>query len=71
MSDIIDARGLSCPQPVIMIRKAMADKQDEYTMLVDNKVSVENVSRFAEHEGYSVVVKENGEDYQIVCLKNK
>lgn len=70
MSDIIDARGLSCPQPVIMIRKAMADKQDEYTMLVDNKVSVENVSRYAEYEGYNVVVKENGEDYQIICLKN-
>lgn len=33
---IVDARGLSCPEPVVMTRKAMADKQARYQVLVDN-----------------------------------
>lgn len=33
---IVDARGLSCPEPVVMTRKAMADKQAQYQVLVDN-----------------------------------
>ena len=49
----VDARGYSCPEPVIMLRKAMAKKDAEYTVLVDNAASKENVTRYAEHEGYS------------------
>ncbi|MGN0205217.1 MAG: sulfurtransferase TusA family protein, partial [Coprococcus sp.] len=33
----LDARGLSCPEPVIMIRKAMTSKENVYEMLVDNQ----------------------------------
>ena len=33
---IVDARGLSCPEPVVMTRKAMADKQAQYQVLADN-----------------------------------
>ncbi len=42
-----------------MLRKAMMAKKDaEYTVLVDNAASKENVTRYAEHEGYSVTVSE-------------
>ena len=37
----IDARGLSCPEPVIMIRQAMASKEAAYEMTVDNVASRE------------------------------
>ena len=58
----VDARGYSCPEPVIMLRKAMAKKDAEYTVLVDNAAAKENVTRYAEHEGYTVSVSEaNGE----------
>lgn len=60
---MIDARGRSCPEPVIMIKKAMASKEQEYCMAVDNRVSVENVTRFAEHNGYTVETQENGDEY--------
>ena len=43
----LDARGLSCPEPVIMIRKAMASKEKRYEMIVDNQTSKENVTRYA------------------------
>ena len=32
---IVDARGLSCPEPVVMTRKAMMDKQAKYAVQVE------------------------------------
>jgi TusA-related sulfurtransferase len=61
----IDARGLSCPEPVIMIRQAMASKEAEYEMVVDNVASRENVTRYAEHQGYKVEVKEADGEYTL------
>ena len=46
----VDARGLSCPEPVVMLRNAMASGEDAYEITVDNTVSRENVTRFAEHQ---------------------
>ncbi len=66
---MIDARGRSCPEPVIMVKKALASKENEYTMLVDNPTSVENVTRFAEHNGYSVVSIAEGEDFKLTITK--
>ena len=42
----VDARGYSCPEPVIMTRKALMSKEAEYTVLVDNTASRENVCPF-------------------------
>ena len=47
----VDARGLSCPEPVILTRKALLGGAKEYEVLVDNVTSRENVTRFAEHAG--------------------
>lgn len=66
---MIDARGRSCPEPVIMIKKAMASKDKKYEMLVDNQVSVENVSRFARHSGYQVSVSETNGEYKLTITK--
>ena len=65
----VDARGYSCPEPVIMLRKAMASKEAAYTVLVDNAASKENVTRYAEHEGYTVRVSENGGEYTLDIRK--
>ena len=66
---MLDARGLSCPEPVVMIRKAMASKAQEYTMVVDNPTAKENVTRYAEHQGYTVAVSENGDEYTLTMTK--
>lgn len=42
----IDARGLSCPQPVLLAKKAIGEN-DEVTVLVDNDTAVENIRRLA------------------------
>ena len=65
----LDARGLSCPEPVIMIRKAMMSKESQYTMIVDNPTSKENVMRYAEHQGYSVIIEERDSEYTLLMQK--
>lgn len=65
----LDARGLSCPEPVIMIRKAMMSKDSHYEMIVDNPTSKENVMRYAEHQGYCVAIAENAGEYTLRMTK--
>ena len=66
---MIDARGFSCPEPVIMAKKALSSKEDKYDMMVDNKVSLENVTRFAEYNGYEVTYEMIEEDYKLTITK--
>ena len=65
----LDARGLSCPEPVIMIQKAMKTKEAAYVMMVDNHASKENVTRFAEKKGYTVTITENAGEYTLEMRK--
>ncbi|MDO5536571.1 MAG: sulfurtransferase TusA family protein [Desulfovibrionaceae bacterium] len=51
---VIDCRGLSCPQPVVMFTQAVARDASDLDVLVDNPASVENVSRSARKKGYKV-----------------
>ncbi|MCI9510860.1 MAG: preprotein translocase subunit TatB [Oscillibacter sp.] len=65
----LDARGLSCPEPVIMIRKAMLSGGTGYEMTVDNLASRENVTRYAQHQGYTVSVTEQDGEYTLTMTK--
>ena len=60
---MVDARGLSCPMPVIMTQKAMKSKEDYYEVMVDAQAPLENVTRFAESQGYKVEVEDKGGEY--------
>lgn len=68
---MIDARGLSCPMPVVMVQKAVqADSPATLEVLLDNPCSVENVTRFASNSGYTVEVHPADEDeYRLVLTK--
>ena len=66
---VLDARGLSCPEPVIMLRKAMMGKESSYQIMVDNPTSRENVTRYARHQGYQVSVKEENGEYTLSITK--
>ena len=63
-----DARGYSCPRPVVLVQKAVkSDAPAALEVLVDNQCSVENVTRFAENSGYKVSVAVEGQDFRL-CL---
>lgn len=47
MTKIIDARGLACPMPVVLVKRAIDDCVTELDILVDNEAARENILRFA------------------------
>mgnify|MGYP000424582021 CR=1 FL=1 len=62
MAKKIDACGLTCPAPVLLV-KDIVEKEalGELTVVVDNDASKENVTRFLNSRGYSVTpVADNG-----------
>ncbi len=69
MSTTVDARGLSCPQPVMLAQKAIADGIFPVEVIVDTVTSRENVRRMAERLGCSVTIKDLEEEYKVVISK--
>ncbi len=62
----VDVRGFPCPIPVVKTKKAIEGNPGEkIAVLVDSKVSRENVSRLAESQGYSIEVEEIGDDFRL------
>ncbi|PHR28519.1 MAG: sulfurtransferase-like selenium metabolism protein YedF [Desulfotalea sp.] len=55
MTKIINACGLACPAPVLLVKDSVEQAQEaQMTVLVDNAGSAENVSRFLTTKGYVV-----------------
>lgn len=76
MDNRVDARGLSCPQPVVMTKKVLSrngpgasDSREVLEVLVDNPAAAENVSRFARHSGYDVDVEERSEGEKCYAVR--
>lgn len=52
---MIDARGLSCPQPVLLIQREIKKKKPQTAQIVvDNEAAVQNITRFAASCGYTI-----------------
>jgi len=67
---MIDARGYSCPTPVLMVQNAVKESAPaSLEVLVDNRCAVENISRYGASQGYSVDCKEEGEDFRLSLKK--
>ena len=71
MAFTVDARGLSCPQPVLMtLDEIKKGSEKEIIVLVDTDTSKENVTRAAESQGYRVnEVSPEGQGYRITITK--
>jgi tRNA 2-thiouridine synthesizing protein A len=67
MATTIDARGLSCPQPVLLTLEAIKKMtKGQLTVLVDTDTSKENVLRAAASQGWQETgVQEQAGEYQI------
>lgn len=65
----VDARGLSCPQPVILARKAIEAGQFPIEVLVETVTSRENVRRMAEKAGCHVTVVQAGDEFHLTLAK--
>ena len=73
MSKVVDAKGLSCPQPVILALNAIKKAaDDELIILVDTDASKENVHRAAKAQGWEATdIKQEDDGYKITLRKGK
>ena len=65
----VDARGLSCPEPVVLTRNALRDGATELEVLVSDFAPKENVTRFAKSQGFSVEIDETGDGWRLTIRK--
>ncbi|NLY67906.1 MAG: SirA family protein [Tissierellia bacterium] len=65
----VDARGISCPQPVLMAKNAIEKSPEGIDILVDNNTAKNNVSRFLKNQGYKLEYENEGEDILIKARK--
>ncbi len=72
MKQTIDARGLNCPEPVIMTKKAL-DSQDvsEVLAIVDNRAALENISRLVKTMNLGSMVEEQDGLFYINITKEE
>lgn len=72
MKQVVDARGLSCPQPVVLTKRALDDASvNEVLTIVDNKTALENVSKLAKSLKLESVVDAKGDEYYINIIKEE
>lgn len=66
----VDARGLSCPSPVVRAKKALESiRKGRIEVLVDEPVAKENVLRLAAHMGCSQRCEVHEQGWRITICK--
>lgn len=66
---VVDARGMVCPQPVIMTKKEADAGENEIEVIVDNETSRENVLKFGTKLNYTTNVEEKADGTYIYLIK--
>ena len=67
---MIDARGLLCPMPVVMVQKEVRKSAPAMLeVLVDDPCAVDNIERFAHNNGYQFTAAENGSEWKLMLQK--
>ncbi len=66
MSELIDARGLGCAEPVILVKKAL-ESENEVTIIVDQQPALENIKALGAYTGCRVDI--TGEDGGICSIR--
>ena len=67
---IIDACGISCPEPLLMLKNALLTEK-EIMLLVDSKNALDNCESYAEEKGFSVNTITDVDKYKIHITATK
>jgi selenium metabolism protein YedF len=70
MVKFVDARNLSCPQPVMLTMKAL-EEAEEVTTIVDNEAARENVARLGRSQGCEVNIQQRDDGIYLTLKKAK
>jgi len=63
----IDARGLACPAPVLLVKETLdKERANQILVRVDNEAARENVSRFLTSRGFAATSTGEGADIRVI-----
>ena len=65
----IDARGLSCPQPVVLVQQGIKSGETSFKVLLNSETSRENVSRLLLKNGFTIETGRTGDDTVLTAKK--
>ncbi len=71
MTTKIDARGLSCPQPVMLAAEAVTKGALTIEVLVDTVTARENVFRMAKNKGLQVRIDDLNGEYKLTIIQTR
>jgi len=66
----LNIRGLSCPQPVMLVKIAIDAGDKEIAVLADDPTAVENIKRLAENNGFDVEIIQQGGEFLARLFKS-
>ena len=71
--ETLNCRGLACPQPVLRTKHFVETNSQtlEFTVVVDNAASAQNIVRFVESQGFSASLQQTGTDFEIKAVKSE
>jgi tRNA 2-thiouridine synthesizing protein A len=69
MKKTIDARGLSCPQPVILTKGAIEEGTFPIEVFVDTVTARENVRRMSANKGLKVIIEEVNDEFKLTLSR--
>ncbi len=70
MAEVKDARGLLCPEPVLITKKEMdLPGNSTFQVLVDSEAAKNNITRLADKMKWQVSAERNGEEYLLTLIK--
>lgn len=67
----IDTCGMSCPQPVLLVKNAIQSNPQSLSILADNTTAENNIKRFLTNSGYDVSSYTANDTITLLATKNE
>lgn len=69
---MLDVRNLSCPTPVLTVKKEiLKNSPKKLEILLNDTAAMENIMRFSEFSGYSVLIQPLNQEETRMTLKKE
>jgi selenium metabolism protein YedF len=67
----VDAKGLNCPRPLIMLKEALLETEpgEEITVITDNETSLKNILTYLKDQGANPGVSSEGRVHTVVTRR--
>ncbi|MCL2766477.1 MAG: sulfurtransferase TusA family protein [Peptococcaceae bacterium] len=66
----IDARGLACPEPVLLTKRTVDAGEKMFDVLVDDEIPVENIKRFCDSNNCSLTQERLTDFWKLSITRN-